>query len=203
MPLPRGRARPSARAMRGRGNDYGRVLPTHRWQGLSRRQRLWRAVSAWRPWALLALLLGLWFWIDGALVEPPAMLSGTPQRIATSFHLCGQGRGPNCVVDGDTFRLGERRIRLIGIDAPEARSPACPAEAEQARKATLELQALLNQGPFVVQGRVDGARDKYGRELMAATRVRRDGSIQNLADDLIASGAVRRYLGGLRGGWCD
>ena len=32
-------------------HNYGRVLPTHRWQGLTLRQRFWRAV---KPWLALA-----------------------------------------------------------------------------------------------------------------------------------------------------
>ena len=187
---------------RGRG-DYGRVLPTHHWQGSSVRQRLWRAARAWRPWALLAVLLGLWLWLDGALVEPPGLLAGTPERVQAPFHVCGRGRGPNCVVDGDTFRIGQRRIRLIGIDAPESHDPGCPQEAALAEQATLELQRLLNAGPFTLQGRRDGVRDQYGRELMVVTRTRPDGTPENVADQMIASGLAHRYIGfDGRGGWC-
>ena len=38
-----------------------------------------------------------------------------------------------------------------------------------------------------------------GRRL---TRVKPDGTVQSLGADLLATGTVRRYLGGLRGGWC-
>ena len=36
----------------------------------------------------------------------------------------------------------------------------------------------------------------------AMLRVRPDGSEQSIADDMRSSGVARRYLGGLRGGWC-
>ena len=180
-------------------HNYGRVLPTHRWQGLTRRQRFRRAV---KPWLALGALLLLWPLLDAALVEPPAVLSGAPERVTGPFTRCGAGSSANCVVDGDTLRIGARRIRLIGIDAPELHSPACPAEAAQAEAATQALLALVSQGPFDMAGPLGDPRDKYGRELRVLTRVQRDGTVQSLGADLLASGTVRRYLGGLRGGWC-
>lgn len=184
---------------RRKSHDYGRVLPTHRWQGLGRRQRFWRA---FKPWLALGALLLLWPLLDAALVEPPAALSGAPERVTGPFTRCGTGNSTNCVVDGDTLRIGTRRIRLIGIDAPELHAPACPAEAEQAEAATEALLALVRQGPFDMAGPLGDPRDKYGRELRVLTRVKPDGTVQSLGADLLASGTVRRYLGGLRGGWC-
>lgn len=115
---------------------------------------------------------------------------------------CGPGRGINCVVDGDTFKLGERSIRVLGIDAPEMFPSRCVEEARLGEAAAAELQRLLNQGPFVMTGRLGDERDHYGRDLRALTRTRPDGSTQSIAADMLASGAARRYLGGLRGGWC-
>lgn len=51
-------------------------------------------------------------------------------------------------------------------------------------------------------GPLGDPRDKYGRELRVLTRVKPDGTVQSLGADLLATGTVRRYLGGLRGGWC-
>ena len=48
-------------------------------------------------------------------------------------------------VDGDTFRLGNRRIRIVGIDAPEVEGQ-CSAERDLAAAATVKLRALLNDG---------------------------------------------------------
>ena len=185
-----------------RPEDYGQVLPARRWQGLTRWQSFRRGLIAWRPWLLLAVLLGLWFTLDPALVEPPAFLSSDPETISSSFIRCGLGRGANCVVDGDTLKLGERKIRIIGVDAPETHPSRCAEEARLGEAATAELQRLLNQGPFTMTGRIDDLQDFYGRDLRAITRLRPDGPTQSIAQDLMASGTVRRYLGGLRGGWC-
>lgn len=161
----------------------------------------WR--SGWRPWIILTTLLTLFVLYDPALVEPPALLATAPEKIEGSFTRCGPGRGTFCVVDGDTFKLGERKIRLIGIDAPEVHPARCEAEAKQGEAATAELQRLLNQGPFVMTGRIDGPQDKYGRELRAVTRTLPDGSTQSIAEDMVKSGTARDYIGGLRQNWCQ
>lgn len=155
-----------------------------------------------RPLVLLITLITLWVLYDPALYEPPGFLAAEPEKVTGSFARCGPGDGANCVIDGDTFKLGERKIRLIGVDAPETRPARCPAEAQQGEAATAELQRLLNEGPFVMTGRIDRPVDRYGRELRTVTRARADGSTQSVAADLIASGKVRRYLGGLRHSWC-
>ncbi len=181
-----------------RAEDYGQVLPTARWRGKPARSR-W---APWKPWIGLILLLVGWqvlktYW----LTEPP--LKGTPVAVKAQFHRCGQGRGANCVVDGDTFIMAQRHIRIVGIDAPEIGTKArCPKEAAQAEAAAGALLALLNQGPFTMQASQDGLRDEYGRELMTVTRRRPDGTVQDLAKDLIASGTVRTYEFGARQPWC-
>lgn len=178
--------------------DYGKVLPTSRWRGsYSKRRSRW---SAWKPWLGLVLLLSVWWALDHYwLKEPP--LKGTPQQVAQQFHRCGAGRGPNCVVDGDTFIMTRRHIRITGIDAPEIGTKArCPAEAAQAEAAANELLRLLNQGPFTMQASQDGLRDEYGRELMTVTRP--GPPPQDIAKALIASGTVRTYDYGARQPWC-
>jgi micrococcal nuclease len=178
--------------------DYGKVLPTSRWRGKpGRRRNRW---SPWKPWIGLILLLATWqvaktYW----LTEPP--LKGTRQAVSTQFHRCGQGKGPNCVVDGDTFIMAQRHIRITGIDAPEIGAKArCPVEAAKAEVAANELLRLLNQGVFTMQSSQDGLRDEYGRELMTVTRP--GPPVQDIAKDLIASGTVRRYEYGARQTWC-
>lgn len=161
-----------------------------------RRKRLW-------PWFLLVALITLWVLRDPATYAPPLFLSTAPEAVAATFQRCGPGGGGDaCVIDGDTFKLGDRRIRLIGIDAPEIRSAGCPAEARAGEAAAAELQRLLNRGPFVIRGRLDEPRDRYGRELRAASREGADGARQSIAADMLASGTVRRYIGGLRRSWC-
>ena len=154
-----------------------------------------------RPFILGAILLTIWPAADPALVEPPSFLATAPEQVSEHFTRCGPGRGHACVVDGDTITLGQRKIRIIGIDTAEV-DARCPAEAVQAEAATAELQRLLNQGPFEMVGRIDERTDKYGRELLALRRTRPDGTVQSIADDMRSSGLARRYLGGFRSGWC-
>ena len=182
-----------------RPKGYGRVLPTHRWQGVSRIRRVWFVL---RPWLFLVILLLLWAVFDPALVEPPTILTGEPEKVSGQFTRCGPGRGTFCVIDGDTIKLGERKVRIIGIDAPEIHPSRCTEEARLGEAATAELQRLLNQGEFVMLGRLGGTFDFYGRDLRALIRTRADGTSRSIADEMLASGHVRRYLGGLRGGWC-
>lgn len=185
-----------------RRGDYGKVLSTRQWTGRAPLPWWRRWLTAWKPWAMV-LLLGLgWYALDRLWPEPEP--KGTPLRMVQTFHRCGQGSGPNCVVDGDTLVLGARRVRLIGIDAPEIGSHArCPQEARMAEEAAAALLALVNAAPFTMQPPQDGLRDEYGRELMHLWRQRADGTPEDFAATLIASGKVREYRFGPRQGWCD
>lgn len=136
------------------------------------------------------------------LFDPPPFLSSEPERVTHSFSRCGPGRSYACVVDGDTFKLGQRRIRIIGIDAPETHRSKCAEEARLGERATARLRELLNQGPFEMVAPVYGKQDRYGRDLRAARRTRPDGSTQSIADEMRESGLAHRYLGGLKPGWC-
>jgi endonuclease YncB( thermonuclease family) len=155
-----------------------------------------------RPFILGAILLSIWPAMDPALMEPPAFLAMEPERVDEQFTRCGLGRGHACVIDGDTFKLGERKIRIIGIDAPETHPARCEKEAALGEAATAELQRLLNQGPFEMVGRIDDMKDRYERDLRAIRRVKSDGTEQFIAGDMRESGFARRYLGGFKGGWC-
>lgn len=146
------------------------------------------------------MALGIWPTLDPALVEPPAFLSTDPERVDETFTRCGRGRGHACVVDGDTFKLGQRKVRIIGIDAPEVQG-ACAEEVRLAEASTRKLQALLNQGPFEMVGRFDEMQDRYGRDLRIVRRVLPGGGYQSIADDMRASGLAHRYLGRKRS-WC-
>ena len=85
----------------------------------------------------------LWFapllLIGGALLDPSLIAPFGPlaatERVSATFTPCGPGRGSACVIDGDTFKLGDRKIRIIGIDAPELASPRCPAATYRRRRA--------------------------------------------------------------------
>lgn len=154
-------------------------------------------------WGAVVAGLSAWVASDPLLLEPPAWLSGKPEVVRGVFTLCGKGQPSRlCVVDGDTFRIGDRRIRLIGIDAPELHPARCDAERQLGEQAAAELQRLLSAGPFTMTARLDQPTDKYGRELMALGRTDAKGNRVSIAAEMIASGKARRYAGGLRQGWC-
>jgi endonuclease YncB( thermonuclease family) len=180
----------------------GRAVPYRRKRrrAPTRRSGLGPLLFGARPFALLAVLLAAWPTLDPALIEPLGPLASDPQRVTASFTRCGRGRGEACVIDGDTFKLGRRKIRVIGIDAPEVKG-ACAAERELAEKATARLQSLLNQGPFVMTGRIDDMQDRYGRDLRALSRERPDGTRQSIAEEMRASDLAHRYLGA-KTSWC-
>ncbi len=167
------------------------------------RKRTWRQTLAdARPIVLLVVMLTLGTILgDGAAFEPPAFLQTEPESVAGPFTRCGPGRGAYCVIDGDTFKLGERKVRVVGIDTAEVKA-SCPAEAAQAERSTAALQAWLNRGPFQMTARLDEPTDRYGRDLRIVKRVAADGSEDRLAAFMQAEGGARSYLGGYRGGWC-
>jgi len=191
-----------------RAQDYGAPEPKLRFwpdddrvsvRGVVRDTWWW--LGKLRPFILGAILITIWPAMDPALIEPPAFLSSDPEQVSETFTRCGPGRGHACVIDGDTIKLGERKVRIIGIDTAEV-DARCPNEAAMAEGATAELQRLLNQGPFEIVGRSFNDHDRYGRDLRALRRTRPDGTVQSIAEDMRASGMARRYLGGIRGGWC-
>ena len=143
-----------------------------------------------------------WAGYDPALIDPPSILSGEPESISERFSRCGPGRSHACVVDGDTFKLGQRRIRIIGIDAPETHHASCAEEKRLGEQATGKLQDLLNQGSFEMVAPVYGKTDRYGRDLRTVRRTLPDGSTQSIADEMREAGLAHRYLGGLKPGWC-
>lgn len=136
------------------------------------------------------------------LVEPVGLLATEPEQVAANFTQCGKGNSFACVVDGDTFRLGPRRIRIIGIDAPETHPPGCAEEARLGAEATAKLRVLLNQGPFTMVGSVTRNRDRYERELRAIQRTGANGATVSIAAQMRDAGLARRYMGGFRLGWC-
>jgi endonuclease YncB( thermonuclease family) len=156
-----------------------------------------RFLFAARPFALAGVLFVAWAGADPMLVDPPGFLSSEPEQISAHFTRCGPGRGNACVVDGDTFKLGKRKIRIIGIDAPETHPARCAEEARLGEQATDKLQELLNRGPFEMVAPVYGKQDRYGRDLRSIRR-----GDQSIADDMRESGLAHRYLGGFKQGWC-
>jgi endonuclease YncB( thermonuclease family) len=153
--------------------------------------------------ALIAAIGGMWGLefaerrAGPAATETPRFAAAAPRTAtrAASFALCGPGPRVNCVVDGDTFWMDGRKIRILDIDTPELSPPRCAAEERLGEAAKHRLRALLNGGAVTLhaEGR---DRDRYGRLLR---RVHVDG--RPVGDTLIAEGLARPYAGGRRG-WC-
>lgn len=144
---------------------------------------------------LIALLAFAGALLDPSFFPPIGPTAARPERISARFSLCGQGRLA-CVVDGDTIRLGERRVRLIGIDAPEIAGAACPAERALGQRAANRLLALINQGEFDLVGHRFHNRDSLGRDLRLARR----GDV-SFGDVLMEEGLAHRYFG-VKRDWC-
>jgi len=98
------------------------------------------------------------------------------------------------VTDGDTVRLGDERIRLAAIDAPETAQPECLAEALLGALATARLQQLVAlPGALVITRH---GTDRYGRTLATITIAGLDLALQ-----LIAEGLARPWRG-TQADWC-
>ena len=135
-------------------------------------------------------------------LPPFGPLASDHEVVDWTFTRCGRGRGFACVIDGDTFKLGSRKFRIAGINAPELNSPRCPAEKELAEKATAKLQQILNEGEFVMVANRFDRTDRYGRELRRLSRSLPGGETRSIGAELREAGLAHPYLGSLEPGWC-
>lgn len=147
--------------------------------------------------ALLVVLLVL----VGALLDPQVIapfgpLAARAERVSGTFTRCGQGSSFACVVDGDTIRLGERRVRILGIDAPELTAARCPGERALAESSADRLLALVNQGELDMIAHRFWDKDGHGRDL----RLLKRGNV-SLGQLLIDEGLAKRYFGS-KVRWC-
>jgi len=153
-----------------------------------------RRVRRKRERLVKSLLLILGLVLVGALLDPTILppigpIATRPERVEARFTRCGQGRSMACVVDGDTIRLGQRRVRLVGIDAPEINGAACAAERALGERSADRLLEFVNQGGFDLVGHRFHNRDSHGRDLRLA---RRNGV--SFGKQLIEEGLARRYF---------
>lgn len=96
------------------------------------------------------------------------------------------------MTDGDTFRLGSERIRILGIDAPELRG-RCAEETLLADKAKRRLRDLIEGRTILVERK---GKDRFGRTL---ADVRSGG--RDVGHRLVAEGLARPWTGSMEQ-WC-
>lgn len=125
----------------------------------------------------------------------PAPTARAPDIVFVTLGLCQGGRGSDCVIDGDTFRLDGQSIRIADIDTPETRNFGCAHEKALGDRATQRMRQLLNAAPFELQP-YERDTDQYGRKLRIVSR---DG--QSLGQVLVAEGLARTW-DGARHSWC-
>ena len=97
-------------------------------------------------------------------------------------------QGQVYVIDGDTFSLGERRVRLHGINAPES-AQTCGVEQEEWGCGSAATQALrsLTQGQRVTCLSRDT--DRYGRTVASCGT----SSVPDLGAALVSQGLATAY----------
>lgn len=126
-------------------------------------------------------------------IERP--VPGLRAQTGGRFVLCAAGSGTNCVVDGNTFWQDGIMIQLADIDVPDASAGRCPSERQKAVAAKLRLQAILNDGTFVLSGssRRD---DDGGGKMRIAMRAGR-----SIGDQMVSEGLAHRWTG-QSSSWC-
>ena len=127
--------------------------------------------------------------VERPITSPRAQTGGR-------FVICGAGSGTNCVVDSNTFWQDGIRIQLADIDVPDAGTARCPSEKQRGVAAKLRLQAILNDGSFVLSGS-NRRDDPNGGKLRIAMRAGR-----SLGDQMISEGLARRWSGRATS-WCS
>jgi len=168
-----------------------RFKPTRRAPSLKPQRR---DIRVWLLVVPVLLLLGAL--LDPKLIGPVWPLAAPAEVVSSNFTLCGPGAGPACVIDGDTFKLGDRTIRIMGIDAPHIMKPRCPAEAELGRRSADGLRDLLNAGQFEMVAHRLQQQDRSGRSLML---IRRNG--KSIGRQLVHEDLAHRYTG-FKMSWC-
>lgn len=165
-------------------------------------------IGRWKDWKLGLAAFSIVF--TGGMLAlvwpiadlPPIAPAGLAPKLSLEagassphFALCGVTRR-TCVVDGDTFWLEGKKIRIADIDTPEISEPKCDSEYELGMKATYRLRDLLNAGPFELRTISNQDVDRYGRELRVVVR-----NGLSLGDQLVREGLARTWTG-RRKPWC-
>jgi len=124
--------------------------------------------------------------------NPDGLLAGAYRA---KFYLCGSAKQDDCVVSADRFVFHGQKIRLVGIEVPNIKKPACEQERIKASDAELRVRAFLDSGPFELVTWAGNDAEIDGHKLRQVTR---NGI--SLSDILVREGLARRP--GTKGGWC-
>ena len=158
----------------------------------------------WNRWSVTisALVLAASAWVLSKYEVVDLVGSGDWKVVHGKFTLCGRGRAANCVIDGDTVMLANKKVRLRDYNAPELNGE-CAKESELARQSRSTLLEWLNRADLLMDGGDDPPYDQYGRELRTAKR-----PVQDRGDDYLSDHMIKLRLGQAtgwdapRGGWC-
>lgn len=89
---------------------------------------------------------------------PPVPVAVPPAATAVDPRAPGPPVTVTRVIDGDTFEIGPRTIRVLGIDA-------CEADTDAGDVATAQARSLLLAGPITLRPEPGVDTDRSGREL--------------------------------------
>lgn len=160
--------------------------------------------SWWNRWSVtisaVVLLASAWVLAKYEVVD---LVGGGDWKVVHGkFTLCGKGRAANCVIDGDTVMLANKKVRLRDFNAPEL-DGECAKENELARQSRTALLEWLNRADLLMDGGEDPPFDRYGRELRTAKRPVKDRGDDYLSDHMIKLKLAQETgWDAPRGGWC-
>ena len=134
------------------------------------------AATAWYVWGDD---IGIPFPTEGAVIaSAPAAPSGPAPRPTPAPEAAPAPAGPSAsvsagnvlvgtasVIDADTLDIGQQRIRLVGVDAPESGQKCLDKDQKLVRCGTISANALdlwINRNP--VSCNIEG-KDRYQRNL--------------------------------------
>lgn len=95
------------------------------------------------------------------------------------------------IIDADTVKIGQEKIRLLGVDAPEtSQTCSCGGEkVECGEQATSALKDFVGTDKIYCKG---DKRDRYGRTI-GECFIRRNGAEISLNQWLVANGYAVAY----------
>jgi len=120
----------------------------------------------------------------------PAAAAREAARFRQCYNAAAEG---NCVLDGDTIRVGSEWADIAGLEAPAIQGAACGDERVSGIDAAVRLADLLNSGKVTVSAPFS---DQYGRPVR---KVEVNG--KDVTKAMISAGVARAYIGKKRD-WC-